>query len=106
MKLSRLKIASYYDVEKWLEKSLELTPYQKQKLHNEEIVRFSRFYFYEHKKENKVSVLWRLTIFFYLVYIILLVCFLPIKWLFTGKWGYGDSFLYKFHYKWVHKLNL
>lgn len=31
---------------------------------------------------------------------------LPIKWIFTGKWGYGQKFYDNFHAKWTTKLNL
>ena len=44
-KLHRYKEAENYEVEKWLEKELDLTPYQKSKLKSDEIVRFSKFTF-------------------------------------------------------------
>lgn len=106
MKLSRLKRASNYEVEQWLIKSLELTPYQKEKLLDREIVRFGGFYFYNIEKEEKVSFLWRLTIILFPVYLLLIFCFLPVKWIFTGKWGYGRNFIDNFHSKWVRKLKL
>ncbi len=37
MKLTNLKKASDYDVEKWLEKELDLTPYQKDKMKRDEL---------------------------------------------------------------------
>ena len=53
MKLSYLERASDYDVEKWLNEELKLTPYQKELLNEREIVRFSPFYFYQRKKKEE-----------------------------------------------------
>lgn len=104
MKLSYLEQASDYDVEKWLTEELKLTPYQKELLLDREIVRFSPFYFYQRKKKEEVSALWRLTIIPFVIYYILAICFTPIKWLFTGKLGYGRNFIDNFHSKWVRKM--
>jgi|ERR1700741_354872 len=104
MKFSYLRRASDHEVEKWLTESLDLTAYQKEKLRDREIVRFSSFYFYKTQKKEKVSVLWRLSIIIYPVYYLLAVCFLPIKWIFTGTWGYGRNFVDNFHSKWTRKL--
>ena len=65
---SQLKKAPEYKVQEWLEKKLELTNYQKSKLYNEEIIRFSPFYFYERKQKEKISILWRFTLIFFPFY--------------------------------------
>lgn len=106
MRLSNLKEASDWDVEKWLAEELDLTPYQKEKMKSSELVRFSPFEFYEPKAKEKISPLWRLTIFIFPIYLILLYIGLPFTMLFTGKWGYGRKFIDKFHGVWVYKLKL
>lgn len=107
MKLSQLEKASEFEVHKWLENSIvELTVYQKEKLIDDEIIRLSPFYFYKRPKKEKVSILWRLTLLIFPVYLLLIICLNPIKWIFTGKWGYGQKFLDNFHSKWVRKLGL
>ncbi len=106
MKLSRLERAPDYDVVKWLDKKLNLTAYQKDKLSQEEIMRWSPFYFYKLPERKKVSILWRLTLPIFPIYLLLVVIFNPIKWMFTGKWGYGRNFIDNFHNKWVRKLGL
>lgn len=106
MKISYLIRASDYEVREWLEKELDLIPYQKEKLNNNEIIRFSNLYFYKIPKKEKVSRLWRLTILFFPIYYLLAFCFLPINFIFTGKWGYGRNFIDKFHSVWVRKIGL
>ncbi len=71
-----------------------------------ELVRFSPFEFYQDKDKEKVSPLWRLTIFFVPFYYIFIVGFLPLNMIFTGKWGYSQKFYDNFHGVWMKKLNL
>lgn len=104
MKITNLERASNWEVKKWLEKEFELTPYQKEKL-NEDFIRFSPFYFYKRPKKENVSILWRLTVIVFPFYFITLFCFLPVNYLFTGKWGYNGKFIDNFHSKWIRKLN-
>ena len=106
MKLSKLKQVREHEIEDWLVDSLELTDYQRQKIRDEGIIRFSEYYFYKQRKEKKPSFLWRLTIVLYPLYIILLFLFLPIRYVFSGKTYYGQKFLNDFHYPWINKLNL
>jgi len=106
MKLSYLERASDYEVRQWLESELDLTPYQKEKLYKSEIIRLSNFYFYKIPKKEKVSILWRLSIIIYPFYFLLAISFLPIKFIFTGKWGYGRDFIDKFHSVWIRKIGL
>lgn len=104
MNFSRLTRASDWEVKEWLEKELQLTSYQKSKIHKEETIRFSPFYFYKSKKQQN-SALWRLSLWVWPIY--WLICFtgLPFAFLFTGKWGYGKKFQ-DFHYNWLSKLGL
>lgn len=89
MKLINLKRTSDWEVIKWLEKSIpELTAYQKQKIRDNEIVRFAPFYFYERRKKvNNVFV--RLSVIFVPIAWILLVVGIPFNFFATGKWGYS-----------------
>lgn len=104
MKITHLKRASDYEVKDWLDKKLQLTPYQKDVIYRDEIIRFSPFYFYKMAEDDKPSWLWRLTAPVYLIYFIALVCFMPFKWLLTGKWGYGGKFIDNFHSVWVRNM--
>lgn len=57
-------------------------------------------------EKNKSNPLWRLTILFYFIFIILLVIAMPIKWLITGYQYYdSDSFVSKLQRKWYEKFN-
>ncbi len=104
MKFSNLERANNYEVEKWLNDNLELTPRQQELLYDRELVRYSQFYFYKMNKTEKVSLFWRITIIPFIIYFILVICIVPIKWLFTGKLGYGRNFIDKFHSKWLRKI--
>lgn len=106
MNFSNLKKASDFDVKKWLEEELKLTPYQKDLIYKNELVRFAPFYFYETKQKEKISFLWRLTILLFPIYYLVALIGLPINMIITGKWGYGQDFLEKFHYSWLNKLKL
>ena len=103
MKLHRLQKASDYDVKRWLERELQLSPYQKSKLYNEDTIRLAPFDFYEPRQKEKVNILWRFTIIPYLIYWVIIFMGLPFTFLVNGKWGYGKK-LYDFHSKWMNKL--
>lgn len=105
MRMVNIKKASDHEVKKWLEGSLGLTPYQMSKIYNEELLRRSPFYFYK-PDHSKTSLWWRLTILLWMVYVFIVLCVLPLKWLVTGKWGIGARFADKFHRPWAKKLNL
>lgn len=106
MKLSNLKRASDFDVKNWLQKELKLTEYQRSLMNGDtEFFRDSPFYFYEPDCRSSKSLLWRFSIIFYLLFWITLFCFLPIKWAFTGKWGYGRSFI-DFISSWKKKIGI
>ena len=89
MKLINLKKVSNYKVEKWLENNIkELTPYQKEWIRNEEMVRFAPFEFYERRKKVD-NVFVRLSVIFIPIAWILLVIGLPFNFFATGTWGYN-----------------
>lgn len=106
MKLSNLRRVEYHEVEEWLAENVELTPYQKSKLHSNEVFIFSPFVFYKKEKRNPSSLWWRLTLPFYPIYILLLLIFCSIKWVFTGKSYLSQIYLEKYHYNWQKKLDL
>lgn len=113
MKLIYLKKASDYEVEKWLEKKLDLSPYQREKMRDHEIVRFSMFSFYvketsEDREKKKKNFLWRVTLIFWFIYVLLLILVaLPLKWIVTGNWGLQPGkFVENFHKPWARKLGL
>lgn len=88
MGIHNYKKASNYKVIEWLENSIkELTPYQKQKIRDDEIVRFAPFEFYERRKPVK-SVWLRLTIIVMPIVWLLIFVSLPFNFLITGNWGY------------------
>ena len=94
-----LKKASDRDVEKWLIKNIpELTAYQKEKIHDSEMIRFSPFYFMERNKKVK-NILLRFTIIAMLPVLILLIVGLPFNFFITGSWGYGSKM--RWYGRWV-----
>lgn len=106
MRLTNLQPASHLEVRDWLEKTLELTPYQKEKIRIREIVRFAPFEFYKRRNDLKAHPLWRLTLLLLPVYLVLIYGSLPFNWMLTGRWGYGQKFYDNFHARWMNKLNL
>lgn len=88
MNYHNYKKASDYDVLAWLERSIvEMTPYQKQKLRDNETIRFAPFEFYKRRKQVK-SFWLRLTIILMPIVWVILFISLPFNFLFTGSWGY------------------
>lgn len=106
MNLSRLKQASQHNVESWLIKELDLTNCQKNRLLEQELIRWSPFKFMEEKKKEEVDFLWRFSMLVLPFYIILVWLYNPLQFIFTGKWGINQTFLTKFHYPWMYKLKL
>lgn len=106
MKFSNLKRADDFEVHKWLENELQLTTYQKECLRNQELIRFSPFYFYRKENKNGLSMLWRLTILLYFPYVIVLIIVTLFKWLLTGNRYLGRNFIDNFHNKWTRAIGL
>jgi len=106
MKITRLRKTPDHKIEEWLATKLQLTPYQKECMLKHGYVRSAPFYFYEAPPKVKTVLWWRITIIPFLIYIVLLICFGPVKWIFTGKWGYGQSFIDKYYSPWEQKLGL
>ena len=104
MRILNLKKAHDLDVQKWIFESIpELTAYQKQKIRDNEIVRFAPFEFMEHtEKVNNIFL--RLSIIFIIPVFILLMIGLPINFIITGSWGYNKRF--DWFAKWVRSCGL
>ena len=86
--LHNCKKVSDYKVQEWIEKSIvEMTPYQKERLRNDEIIRFAPFEFYQRRKQVK-SFWVRLSCILMPIVWLLLFISLPFCYLVTGRWGY------------------
>ena len=95
--------ASTFEVNAWLIRSIpDLSPYQKQAIRDNEMVRFSPFHFYKNKKRTD-NVLMRLTLIFWVIVWISLVLFLPINYIMYGYWGYNNINWFD---RWSFKLNI
>lgn len=103
MNLVCLEQLSKYEVQDWLYESIpELTDYQKEKIRDNEIVRFAPFKFMKQTKtvENKLL---RITVIFTPFVLLVLVVGLPINFIITGRWGYNELGWYG---KWIRSLGL
>lgn len=88
MKLLNLREVPQRKIEKWLEDNIvEITKYQKERMRDDEIVRFAPFEFYERRKKVD-NVFVRLSIIFIPVIWIVLVAGMPFNFIVTGTWGY------------------
>ena len=104
MRLFDLEKVWDVDVERWLEKSIpELTSYQKERIRNDEIVRFAPFYFMRRTKKVN-NILTRFSVIFLLPVFILLIIGIPFNFFITGKWGYSEKM--RWYGKWVHSCGL
>jgi hypothetical protein len=105
MNLVNLKRVSDYQVIDWLESHIkDLTPYQKEWIRNQEIVRFAPFYFMERRKKVN-NIFLRFTIIFMLPVLLLLIIGLPFNFFITGYWGYSDNKM-RWYSKWVSACGL
>ena len=105
MNLVNLKRVNHYDVNKWLEKEIrDLTPYQKQRIWDDEIARRAPFYFMEKRKRSK-NILVRLTLIFVPPVFIILAMGLPFNFILTGNWGYSDKSM-GWYGKWLAAIGL
>lgn len=104
MNLRNIQKANDYEVENWLKESIpELTSYQKSKIYDNEIIRFSPFEFYK-EKETTSNIWLRLSVIFLPVVWIILLLFLPITFILTGRWGYNKRFNWILN--WMDKVKI
>lgn len=105
MNIINLQRVPDYKVSEWINKKIpELTSYQKERINNDEIIRFAPFYFMERRGTTN-SVLLRLSIIFMLPVLILLIIGLPFNFIITGSWGYSDGKM-RWYSKWVSSCGL
>jgi len=101
---SNIEKVSDWDVEKWLTKELDLTPYQQSRMKDRESIRFAPFDFYKNKKRVE-NVWFRITILLFPFVWVLLFFGMPIYFIFTGAWGYKEKHI-KWYRNWIHLLNI
>jgi hypothetical protein len=105
MNLINLKKVNNFEVERWLERSIkDLTPYQKERLSDDEIIRFAPFYFMERRQKTD-NILMRFSILFIIPVFIFILIGLPINYFITGSWGYNYEKMRWFS-KWVSACGL
>lgn len=104
MNLARYKRAKISEVSKYLERELQLSEYQKDIIYD--VIEHMPYYVISYEEKKKYNPLFRLTIPFYVIYFLLLLCVIPFKWLITGKtyYDYNGKFL-KLLYKWQKVLS-
>ena len=103
--LVNLKKVENYEVDNWLKTRIrELSPYQKEMMYNDDIVRSAPFYFMERRKKVN-SVFLRFSIVFMFPVLLALIVGLPFNFFVTGSWGYDHEKI-KWYSKWVSACGL
>jgi hypothetical protein len=97
------KLAWNSEVREWLEDHIpNLTNYQKGELFN--VVDECPFAIYTSRRYKKPKPLWRTTLPLFLATSVCMWVFMPFKYLFTGRFGYGEGRVLNFHNTWHRKL--
>lgn len=104
MNLARYKIMDKSVLVKYLERELKLSEYQKDIIYD--VIDHMPYRIISFECNKKYNPLFRLTIPFYVIYFLLLLCAIPFKWIITGKthYKYEGKFL-KLLYKWQKVLS-
>ena len=105
MRLVNLKEVSEYEVYEWLKNEIELTERQKEYIEENEIFRFSPFYFSKKYESKKVNPLLRLSIILIPIVYILLIVEMFFNFLIFGKWEYELKYIRWFP-EWLNKIGL
>lgn len=104
MNLIRYRELKLYEVKQILDDYIGLTDDQRLKLRQIDRLPFS---FVKYQKPEPVKPIWRLTILFYWVFVLILLLLLPIKWILTGNRYYPEkSWQYRLYIFWTKKLGL
>lgn len=106
MKLFYYKRVSPYEVAAAIKKRMELTVYQQEKL--ADVIESLPFVIICFDRDEKKPVPWyRLTLPFYFIAATLLVIYMPVKWIFTGK-GYYERYspFMEFMSTWYKKISI
>lgn len=98
----------FYGLYNFLEKEIELTPYQKEKLRELHTYNNIPFLICKRIEVKKPKLLWRLTFPFYLIAYCLVFILCCLKWVFTGDLYLGSSKhpIYRFMKAWHNKIYL
>jgi hypothetical protein len=105
MRLVNLKEVSEYEVYEWLKTEIELTERQKEHIQENEIFRFSPFYFSKKYETKRVNLLLRLSIVLIPIVYILLIVGMFFNFLIFGKWYYEAKHIRWFP-EWLNKIGL
>ena len=104
MNLTKYIKLSTYEVKKVLDDYIGLTDEQKTKLTY--IDRFP-FTIIKYEVPSSVNTIWRITILFYLLFMLITLLVMPIKWMLTGdRYFSNKSWHYKVYIYWSKKLRL
>ena len=103
MKLFRYKIVSAINVSQRLKERMEFSTYQKSIL--TQTLEDLPYQFVSFEKPKKPNMFIRLTIPFFLIFWLLLILFMPIKWIITGNGTYDvKGNVYKLIKGWAKSL--
>lgn len=105
MRLVNLRKVSEYEVYEWLKNEIELTERQKEYIEENEIFRFSPFYFSKKYEVKKVNPLLRLSIVLIPIVYVLLIVGMFFNFLIFGKWQYEFKYVRWFS-EWLNKIGL
>lgn len=106
MILKNYRTVSEFEFVNTMNKHVELGDYRAQKI-KEWLGNSREFYIVSRKEKERTSVWLRLTLPLWFAFLILSILFLPIQFLFTGRWGYTHKKgIGKLYSKWSRKLGL
>lgn len=105
MNLIRYRKLESYEIRKVLNDYIGLTDYQKSKLIE---IDWSPFSIIKYEKPEPVKPIWRFTILFYWIFLLMmLLLVIPIKWMLTGnRYFSAKNWHYKLYVYWTKKLGL
>lgn len=105
MNIHNLQKVNDMEVQEWFLKNIpEISPYQKEKIRDMELFRFSPFTYFKRRKSVN-NMFFRLTIILFPIVALLLFISLPFGFIFTGEWGYSYEKL-KWFDKWKNSIGL
>ena len=103
-KIYNLQKSTHFEFENYLAKELKLT--SDQSYHLRDVVRCSGFYVFKEKPKTNSNILFRLTIFIFPIWLLILFISLPFNWIITKQWGYSDKIGEILIGKWANKLQI
>ena len=105
MRISNLKKVSEYEFYEWLKTEIELTERQKEYIQENEIFRFSPFYFSKKYKSKKVNPILRLSVILIPIVYMFLIIGMFFNFLLLGKWEYEFKYI-KWFPAWLDKIGI